>query len=191
MDTIAELPKERHGTLYFFTGLSGAGKTTIGGLFYRRLKVKKNDVVLLDGDQTRPVLKDYGYSTEARIAGAKQFFQLCLLLTSQGIDVVCCSISMYREIRAWNRAHFPHYREIYLKVLPETLYRRDQKGLYSGKVKEVVGVDLPWDEPRTSDFVIENDGKETPEQIVARLERAFGLEGRNERVEEPMESPDC
>lgn len=171
MDTIAELPKERHGTLYFFTGLSGAGKTTVGGLFYRRLKARKNDVVLLDGDQTRPVLKDYGYSTEARIVGAKQFFQLCLLLTSQGIDVVGCSISMYREIRAWNRAHFPHYREIYLKVSPETLYRRDQKGLYSGNVKEVVGVDLPWDEPEHSTVVIENDGHETPETIVERLER--------------------
>ena len=39
------------GTVYFFTGLAGAGKTTIGGLFYRRLKEKKNDLVLLDGDQ--------------------------------------------------------------------------------------------------------------------------------------------
>ena len=167
------LPPDRHGALYFFTGLSGAGKTTIGGLFYRRLKARKNDVVLLDGDQTRPVLKDVGYSTEARIAGAKQLFQLCLLLTSQGIDVVCCSISMYREVRAWNRAHFPHYWEIYLKASPETLYRRDQKGLYSGGVKEVVGVDLPWDEPRRPNFVIENDGQETPETIVKRLEKSL------------------
>ena len=44
---------KKKGTVYFFTGLSGAGKTTIGGLFYRRLKEKKNDLVLLDGDQLR------------------------------------------------------------------------------------------------------------------------------------------
>ena len=43
------------GSVYFFTGLSGAGKTTIGGLFYRRMKVQRPDVVLLDGDQLRPV----------------------------------------------------------------------------------------------------------------------------------------
>ena len=171
--TMGNLPPDKHGVLYFFTGLSGAGKTTIGGLFYQRLKAKKNDVVLLDGDQTRPVLKDLGYSTEARIAGAKQFFQLAFLLTSQGIDAVCCSISMYREIRAWNRAHFPRYLEIYLKASPETLRQRDRRGLYSGKVKEVVGVDLPWDEPRNPNFVIENDGHETPEAIVERLEKAL------------------
>ena len=161
----------KQGTLYFFTGLSGAGKTTIGGLFYQRLKARKNDVVLLDGDQMRYVLEDFGYSTQARIIGAKQLFQLCYLLTSQGIDVVCCSICMYHEIREWNRKRFSNYREIYMKASMETLYRRDKKGLYSGGVKEVVGVDLPWDEPEHSDIVIQNDGYETSEAIVEYLEK--------------------
>ena len=60
------------GNVYFFTGLAGAGKTTIGGLFYRRLKAKRNDVVLLDGDQLRRLSynKHSGYTTEERRAGA-------------------------------------------------------------------------------------------------------------------------
>ena len=83
---------------------------------------------------------------------------------------------MYREVRAWNRENIANYREIYIKVTRETLYRRDQKKLYSSGAKNVVGVDLPYDEPGHSNIVIQNDGQETPEEIVSRLEKFFGLE---------------
>jgi len=174
------------GTVYFFTGLAGAGKTTIGGLFYRRLKEKKPDAVLIDGDQARTaaghsapdgkVLLEDRYTTEARKAGAFGSFQYCRSLAEQGRDVVVCSIAMYHEVRAWNRENIENYREIYIKVTRETLYRRDQKKLYSTGVKNVVGVDLPWDEPGRSHIVVQNDGDETPEAIVARLVKFFGLE---------------
>jgi len=192
--------KNKTGTVYFFTGLAGAGKTTIGGLFYRRLRAKKANVFCMDGDAMDGVFKRTGYSTAARLKDAKQQFYLCRALAQQGIDVVMCSISMYDEIREWNRANIEHYidvvmcsismydeirdwnraniehyKEIYIKVTQETLYRRDQKQLYSSGAKEVVGVDLPYDEPKTPDVVVENDGQETPEAIVTRLEKQFGL----------------
>lgn len=174
------------GTVYFFTGLAGAGKTTIGGLFYQRLKERRPDAVLIDGDQTRTqaghstsdgkVLLEDRYTTEARKAGAWGTFRRCRDLAEQGRDVVICSISMYTEIRAWNRENIEHYREVYLKVTRETLYKRDQKKLYSSGAKNVVGVDLPWDEPEHSSIVVQNDGQEMPEEIVTRLFEFFGLE---------------
>ena len=121
------------------------------------------------------VFERTGYSTAARMKDAKVQFRLCRALAEQGIDVVVCAISMYDEIRDWNRANIGSYKEIYIKVTQDTLYRRDQKKLYSSGAKEVVGVDLPWEEPKTPDAVVENDGQETPEAIVARLERRFGL----------------
>ncbi len=166
------------GTVYFFTGLAGAGKTTIGGLFYRRLKAKKPNVFCVDGDAIfclEGVFERTGYSTAARLKDAWPMFRLCKALAEQGIDVVVCSISMYDEIRDWNRANIDNYKEIYIKVTHDTLYRRDQKKLYSSGAKEVVGVDLPYDEPKTPDAVVENDGQETPEAIVLRLEEQFGL----------------
>ena len=165
------------GTVYFFTGLSGAGKTTIGGLFYRRLKARRNDIVLLDGDQLRrlSINKKSDYSTEKRKQGAFYNFEMCKMLADQGINVVLCSISMYNDCRAWAREYIENYREIYVKASRETLYRRDQKGLYSSGAKNVVGVDLPCEEPESPDIVIENDGQETPEEIVERLEKEFGL----------------
>ena len=140
---------DEKGSVYFFTGLAGAGKTTVGGLFYRRLKERRPDAVLIDGDQCRTA--------------------------DEGRDVVICSIAMYSEIRDWNRENIENYREIYVKVTRETLYRRDQKKLYSSGARNVVGVDLPYDEPERPDIVIQNDGEETPEQIVERLEAFFGL----------------
>ena len=173
------------GTLYFFTGLAGAGKTTIGGLFYQKLQAKNPEAILLDGDRMRletgdsdesgVVLFEDRYTTEARKAGARGMFSNCKALTDQGKDVVCCSIAMYQEIRDWNRANIENYKEIYIKVTRETLYRRDQKGLYSSGTKNVVGVDLPYDEPVSPDIVVENDGLDTPEEIVERLVRHFGL----------------
>lgn len=167
------------GTVYFFTGLSGAGKTTIGGLFYRRRKAERNDVVLLDGDQLRRLSfhKKSGYTTEERRRGAYYNFEMCKMLADQGIDVVLCSISMYNDCRAWAREHIEEYREIYVKAARETLYRRDQKGLYTSGTKNVVGVDILCEEPEHPDIVIENDGQETPEEIVGRLEVFFGLRG--------------
>lgn len=176
----------KKGTVYFFTGLAGAGKTTIGGLFYRRLKEKSTDAILIDGDQVRfaaghsaadgQVLQEERYTTKARKNGAFGAFRACKDFAERGRDVVICSIAMYTEVRAWSRENIENYREIYLKVTNETLYKRDQKKLYSSKTKNVVGVDLPWDEPGHSSIVIQNDGQETPEEIVDRLFQFFRLE---------------
>lgn len=165
----------KKGTVYFFTGLAGAGKTTIGGLFYRRLKARKPNVFCADGDAMDGVFERTGYSTAARLKDAKRLFRLCRTLSEQGIDVVVCSISMYDEVRDWNRANISRYKEIYIKAARETLFHRDQKKLYSSGTKEVVGVDLPYDEPKHPDAVVENDGQESPEIVVARLEKQFGL----------------
>ena len=164
------------GTVYFFTGLSGAGKTTLGGLFHRRLKQRKPNVILLDGDLIRPVYnEDIGYSDEDRVKGASRTFRVAKMLSDQGIDVVVCSICMYTAVRDWNRENIENYREIYIKVDRDVLLRRNQKGLYTAG-KDVVGMDIPVDEPKRPDFIIETNGQETPEAIVTRLEEALGRE---------------
>lgn len=116
------------------------------------------------------------YSTEARRQGAKNLLAQCNELAERGVDAIYCGIGMYADVRAWCRENIENYREIYIKASMETLRRRNQKGLYSPGVKQVVGVDLPWDEPDSSDLVIENEGGEEPEAIVERIWRAFGLE---------------
>lgn len=167
---------EQKGTLYFFTGLAGAGKSTLGGIFYERLKQRKPDAVLIDGHVARENAVASGaprdYSNAARLAGARWMFARCKELTDQGYDVVCCSMSLFDEIRSWNRENIKNYKEIYIRTNMDILRQR-RRNLYSGEQMQVVGMDLPWDEPTMPDIVISNDGAETPESIVERIEKVF------------------
>ena len=114
-----------------------------------------------------------GYSREERLDGAYRNSRVCKMIADQGIDVVCCTISMYDEVRAWNREHMENYKEIYLEVPIEVLIKRDQKGLYTkvqnGSVKDVVGMDLNLEFPKQPDFKIVNDGSLSPEEVVSRI----------------------
>ena len=89
--------------------------------------------------------------------------------------MVCCTISMFNSVRAWNRAHIPGYYEVYIQASMETLRRRDQKGLYSRNADNVAGVGLQVELPSAPDLVLENNGERTPREQVERL-RAAALE---------------
>lgn len=167
------------GRVFWFTGLSGAGKTTIGKLFFSALRGQAASAVFLDGDILREVFgNDLGHSREERLISAMRNSRLCRMLSDQGIDVVCATISMFRECQEWNRANIPRYHEIYLRVPMSVLVERDQKQLYSrarrGEVKDVMGIDLPVEEPDSPELIIDNDGSQTPQQIAAKLFSKFG-----------------
>lgn len=168
------------GYVYWITGLSGAGKTTIGKLFFEKLKNEYPNTVFLDGDTLRQVFgDDLGYTKEERIKCAMRYGRLCDMLQKQDLNVVCCTISMFNNIRNWNRENIKNYREIYVRVSMETLVKRDQKGLYSGtsveKHKEVTGIQFMAEEPQNPDLILENDGQLTPEQQVEKIFEAFFL----------------
>lgn len=167
------------GTFYWISGLSGAGKTTIGTLFYNYLKEKKDNVVLIDGDVLREITGDSDFSEEGRDNRVKRNARLFQLLTDQGIDVVNCSIGLRNKYREWNRELITNISEIYIKVSLEELIRRDSKGLYrralNGETKNVYGVDLPFDEPEHPAVVVNNGGDMTPECALEQIVTALGL----------------
>lgn len=162
------------GFVYWITGLSGAGKTTIGKLLYEKLKEGKDNVVFLDGDILREIFGgDLGYSVEDRKKSAMRNSRICKELSEQGIDVVCATISMFKECRDWNRKNIENYKEIYIKVPIEKLIERNQKGLYSmalkGEIKNVMGVDMDFEEPQNPDIVILNDDSLEPLNIIKKI----------------------
>lgn len=165
---------EKDGILYWITGLSGAGKTTIGIELYYELKRMKNNVILLDGDILKTIVGDaVGYTEADRRSRAKKYAQICKMLTDQGMIVICCTISMFDEIRDWNRKNNKGYIEIYLKVPMEVLEERDQKGMYSGqkegKFRNIPGIDIKAEFPKTPDIIIENDGRYSVKECVKRI----------------------
>ena len=153
----------RKGTVYWITGLSGAGKTTIGNRLYYELKQENDNVVLLDGDILKNIVGDeLGYSENDRRKRAFRYARICKTLADQDIIVICCTIAMYDEVREWNRKNNKAYVEVFLDVPMDILIERNQKGLYSqyqdGKITNVAGIDVQVEFPKTPDLVIKNDG---------------------------------
>jgi adenylylsulfate kinase len=162
------------GTVYWITGLAGSGKTTLGRGLCEHLRSAGRTVVFLDGDVLRQVFgDDLGYSPEERLKSAMRNSRLCELLSSQGVDVVCATISMFRSCRDWNRRHIRRYVEIYVRAPIEVLIARDQKGLYSralnGEINHVMGIDVPVEEPECPHLVVDNDGSLSADEVLRRM----------------------
>jgi adenylylsulfate kinase-like enzyme len=170
--------------LIWITGLAGSGKTTIGKKIYYKLKEKYVNTVFLDGDIFREILdNNFGYTIEDRLQIAVRIHKLCLFLTEQNINVVCATMSLFKEIYKLNRKYIKNYFEIFIECDMDELIRRDKKRLYSGalsgEIKNVVGIDLPYDKPEQCDLVIDNNEKNELEEKVQKILKLI-KEGRNE-----------
>lgn len=166
----------KKGQLYWITGLSGAGKTTIGKLLYQKLSEKYENIVFLDGDIMKKVFEstqEIDYSSGARKERAMKYARLCNMLVDQGLIVVCCTISMFDDVRNYNREHNSSYTEIFLDVPMDVLMKRNQKGLYEkyqkGQNVAVAGVNVEIEFPKNPDIIIHNDGNLTIEECVSMI----------------------
>ncbi|PPC78428.1 adenylyl-sulfate kinase [Pokkaliibacter plantistimulans] len=159
----------------WIVGLSGAGKSTVGRKLYDKIRACYPNTVLLDGDNVRQVFAhenpEQDYSLAARRKSAERLHGLSLLLDQQGIHVVCCAISMFRDVTALNRQRFSRFVEVFMDVPLEVLSERDGKGLYAraqaGLMTYVVGVDLPFERPQAPEFTFTNSFTEVDAESYA------------------------
>ncbi len=153
------------GRLVWITGLAASGKTTVGRLLLARMRARGDVAVLLDGDALRDAFEyDLGYSLEDRRRSAWRYARLARLLAKQGVDVVVATISMFEEVRRWNRARNERYLEVYLRTSVEECARRDRRGVYEGE--SVVGIDVSFEEPTAADVLVEVTPQTAPEDVV-------------------------
>ena len=172
------------GFTLWFTGLSGAGKTTISKLVEEELRRRGRKVEVLDGDVVRTNLsKGLGFSKEDRDINIRRIGFVCHLLSRNGIVAIAAAISPYRAIRDENRALIGEFVEVFVECPISVLADRDVKGLYkkalAGEIKNFTGVDDPYEPPASAEVVCRTD-RETPEdsarKVVAKLEELGYLE---------------
>jgi cytidine diphosphoramidate kinase len=166
------------GTVYWITGLSGAGKTTLARGLVAALRAQGRFVLLLDGDELRAILGRVagGFDPAARLELAQTYARLAQALAAQGADAVCATISMFQTVRDWNRANNPAYVEVFLDVPLDLRARRDPKGLYARADGAMAGLDTTVELPAAPDLVVDADV--ACEDAVARvlaLARARGI----------------
>ena len=153
-----------NGRVYWITGLSNSGKTTIGTALYYKLKKSRNNVVILDGDLIKAIAsgtRKAEYDNTERYVRALRYSNLSKLLADQGIWVIVCAIAMFDEIREWNRKHIKGYYEVFLDAPEEVLRKRDKKGLYSQ--------DPDIQLPKNPDLKLVNDGSVSIQSLVDQI----------------------
>jgi len=164
-------------------GLAGSGKTTIGREVYRQWKMTARNTVLVDGDEIRQIFNhDRGphcYTVEGRRQNAERIAEICAWLDRQEINVVCCILSIFRDIERRNRQIYSRYFEVFIDAPLDTVIRRDIKNLYGpalrGETNNVVGVDIEFKPPVNPDMVIDNradglDGSSIARNVLMRAE---------------------
>ena len=162
------------GATLWFTGLSGAGKSTIASLVEAELRERDMRVEVLDGDVVRTNLsKGLGFSKEDRDTNIRRIAFVADLLSRNGVIAITAAISPYREIRDEARELMgERFVEIFVKASVEECARRDVKGLYEkafrGEIKEFTGVSDPYEEPLSPELVIDTES-ESPEESAVRV----------------------
>jgi len=152
---------QHKGFTLWFTGLSGAGKSTISEQIFERLKTSGAKVELLDGDVVRTHLsKGLGFSKEDRDTNVRRIGFVSELLSRNGVIALVAAISPYREIREEIRGRIGNFVEIYVHCPIETLAERDVKGLYkkalAGEIASFTGVSDPYEPPNYPEVTIDS-----------------------------------
>ncbi len=164
---------EHKGFTLWFTGLSGAGKTTIGDLILERLLANGAKAEILDGDVVRTNLSvGLGFSKEDRDTNVRRIGFVSELLARNGVICIVAAISPYKAIRDEIREKHENFVEVYASCELDALIERDVKGLYKmaleGRIENFTGVSDPYEPPTDPEILFRSD-IEAPEESAEKV----------------------
>jgi ATP sulfurylase/adenylyl-sulfate kinase len=173
------------GFVVWFTGLSGAGKSTIANALKAELEARGRHVELLDGDEVRTHLsKGLGFSKEDRDTNIRRIGYVARLVARSGGVAITAAISPYRAVRDEIRAQTPGFVEVFARAPMDTLVERDVKGLYkkaiAGEIANFTGVSDPYEEPLQPEVVCDTS-RESLDQSLAKVIDALERLGHLDR----------
>lgn len=166
--------QNQEGFVLWFTGLSGAGKTTIARALEPILRERGLRVERLDGDVVRQSLtSDLGFSKEDRYENIKRVTFVAKLLSRNGVAVLASFISPYRDMREQVRREVTNFIEVYVSAPVEVCAQRDVKGLYAkafaGEIPNFTGVSDPYEPPENPEIVLPTHEWTVDECVAAVL----------------------
>ena len=176
--------KHQKPAILWFTGLSGAGKSTIANLVEARLHARGVHTTLLDGDNVRHGLnKDLGFTAADRVENIRRVGEVARLMTDAGLIVLCSFISPFRAERRLVRdtAATGEFIEIFVDAPLSAAIERDPKGLYkralAGEIKNFTGVDQPYETPEAPELTLDSV-RDLPEALADLVIKELERQGR-------------
>jgi len=172
---------EQKGFTVWFTGLSGAGKSTIAEMLFHEFQARGLKTEILDGDEVRKNLsKGLGFSKEDRDANIMRIGYVANLLTRNGVATICCPISPYKQTRDANRELIGEFVEVYVyATIEELAEHRDPKGLYkkalAGEIEHFTGIDDPYEAPENPELVVDTMVEEPQASLGHVLDKLVEL----------------
>ena len=167
--------KHKGGYLFWITGLSGSGKTSIAKNIKKEIENYYGPTVVISGDNIRKIFKLKGYTRKERAEIAMKYCKLSKFLTSQNINVIFASISLISKIRKWNKKNIKKYVEIYIKADLKKIIKKGKKKLYFRKLKNMIGFDIKPELPKNPDIIINNnlkkDVKVLSKELIKKINR--------------------
>lgn len=165
---------KHQGVVVWFTGFSGAGKSTIAEALKEKLQFQGCQTEVLDGDEIRENLtKDLGFSKEDRDTNIRRIGFVAKLLARNGVIVLVPVISPYRAIREEMRANIDNFLEVFINAPISVCEERDVKGLYkqvrAGKIKQFTGIDDPYEPPTNPEVECRTDLEDISESVAKIL----------------------
>ena len=149
--------KKNKGILFWITGLSGSGKTTIAEKITNSISKKYGSTITISGDDLRKKLNFNKFSRKHRLIYALSYGKFCKYLTDKNINVIFSTVSLFHKVRKWNRAHINNYVEIYIESDIYELIKKKKKFFYKGNYKNIVGKNLKAELPKSPDIIIKNN----------------------------------
>ena len=151
------MKSKNYGKIFWITGLSGSGKSTIGKHLKSLINKKYGKTVLIHGDDIRNIFQFKLYSKNKRLELVKAYSNLCKLISKQKINVIFTTVGLFRVIFKYNRKNLVNYTEILIKSDLRNLKKKKSKIFYKVKTKNVWGIDIKPEYPSNPHITIEND----------------------------------
>ena len=181
MKRVFKLNKKK-GILFWITGLSGSGKSSIAKEIWPTVKKIYGPTILVNGDNMREIFNLNKYDRNSRFENSMNFSKFSEYVTNQGINIIFANIGMFHKARKRNRSRIENYIEIYLKTELRQIINRGKKKIYKRKINNIVGKDIKAELPTSPDIKIENNFgkniKQLSKEIIKDIKRI--INGKNQ-----------
>jgi len=161
---------KKKSILFWITGLSGAGKTSIGNKIKKDISKIYGPTLIISGDNLRSIFGLKGYDYQDRLIILRKYNKFAKYIANQIINLIFAVVGMVDEIRLWNRKNIDNYIEIYVKSKIKNIKKQNKKRIYHQKRPgKIIGIDIKAELPKNPDITINNSFNLSVDEISKRL----------------------